>query len=141
VSIHVHSLDGGKTTTVDSGPETDIYLPRIYWAGTAETVPFIRLNRLQNEMDLFHANATTGESKLVIRDTSATCVGVNSNDNLQYLKNGKGIIRTSEKDGYKHIYHHDMEGKLIRQMTTGNWEVSDLIGVDESSNTLYYLST
>ena len=141
VSIHVHNLDGGKTITVNAGEEKDIYLPRIYWAGNAETLAFIRLNRLQNQMDLLHANATTGESQLVVQETSDTYVDLNYNDNLQYLKNGKGIIRTSEKDGFKHIYHHDMEGKLIRQITMGNWEVTDLIGVDESSNTLYYLST
>ena len=141
VSIHIHDLGGDKTITVDAGSEKDIYLPRIYWAGNAETLAFIRLNRLQNQMDLLHANATTGESQLVVEETSDTYVDLNYNDNLQYLKNGKGIIRTSEKDGFKHIYHHDMEGKLIRQITTGNWEVTDLIGVDESSNTLYYLST
>jgi len=141
VSIHVYDLDGGKTISVDAGEEKDIYLPRIYWAGNSETLAFIRLNRLQNQMDLLHANAATGESKLVVEETSDTYVDLNYNDNLQYLKNGKGIIRTSEKDGYKHIYHHDMDGKLIRQITTGNWEVTDLIGVDESSNTLYYLST
>jgi len=141
VSIHIYDLDGGKAITVDAGEEKDIYLPRIYWAGTSETLAFIRLNRLQNQMDLLHAHAATGESKLVVEETSDTYVDLNYNDNLQYLKNGKGIIRTSEKDGYKHIYHHDMDGKLIRQITTGNWEVTDLIGVDESSNTLYYLST
>jgi len=141
VSIHIYDLDGGKAIKVDAGKEKDIYLPRIYWAGNSETLAFIRLNRLQNQMDLLHANAATGESKLVVEETSDTYVDLNYNDNLQYLKNGKGIIRTSEKDGYKHIYHHDMDGKLIRQITTGDWEVTDLIGVDESSNTLYYLST
>src|SRR5690554_3183367 len=141
VSIHIYDLDGGKAITVDAGKEKDIYLPRIYWAGTSETLAFIRLNRLQNQMDLLHAHAATKKSKLVVEETSDTYVDLNYNDNLQYLKNGKGIIRSSEKDGYKHIYHHDMDGKLIRQITTGNWEVTDLIGVDESSNTLYYLST
>lgn len=141
VSIHIHDLEADKTLTVDAGEEKDIYLPRIYWGGNSETLSFIRLNRLQNQMDLFHANVATGESKLVVRETSDTYVDLNYNDNLQYLQDGKGFIRTSEQDGYKHIYHHDMEGNLIRQITTGEWEVTDLIGVDESSNTLYYVST
>src|SRR5690606_36783073 len=102
---------------------------------------FIRLNRLQNQMDLLHANAATGESTLIVQETSDTYVDLNYNANLQYLQDGKGFIRTSEQDGFKHIYHHDMDGKLIRQVTTGNWEVTDLVGVDESTNTLYYLST
>lgn len=141
VSIHIHDLEAGKTVTVDAGEERDIYLPRIYWAGNSKTLAFIRLNRLQNQMDLLHANAANGESKLVVRENSDTYVDLNYNDNLQYLQGGKGFIRTSEQDGYKHIYHHDMDGNLIRQITSGNWEVTDLVGVDESSNTLYYLST
>lgn len=141
VSMHIHDLEADKTLTVDAGAEKDIYLPRIYWAGNSETLAFIRLNRLQNQMDLFHANAATGKSTLIVQESSDTYVDLNYNDNLQYLKEGKGFIRTSEQDGFKHIYHHDMDGKLIRQITTGDWEVTDLIGVDESTNTLYYLST
>lgn len=141
VSIHIYSLDAEQTITVDTGSESDIYLPRIYWAGSSETLAFIRLNRLQNQMDLYHANAATGDSRIVVEESSDTYVDLNYNDNLYYLKDAKGFIRTSEQDGYKHIYHHDMEGNLIRQITSGNWEVTDLTGVDESSNTLYYLST
>lgn len=141
VSIHIHDLEADNTLTVDTGAEEDIYLPRIYWAGNSETLAFIRLNRLQNQMDLFHANAATGKSTLIVQESSDTYVDLNYNDNLQYLKEGKGFIRTSEQDGFKHIYHHDMDGKLIRQITAGDWEVTDLIGVDESTNTLYYLST
>lgn len=141
VSIHIHDLEGDKTLQIDAGTEKDIYLPRIYWAGNSEVLAFIRLNRLQNKMDLLHADAVTGQSRLVVEESASTYVDLNYNDNLQYLKDGKGFIRTSEQDGYKHIYHHDMEGKLIRQITAGNWEVTDLIGLDENSNTLYYLST
>ncbi|MDP4747549.1 MAG: S9 family peptidase, partial [Algoriphagus sp.] len=53
----------------------------------------------------------------------------------------KTFIRTSEQDGYKHIYHHQLDGTLIRQLTTGPWEVSSLVGVDEERKKLYYLST
>lgn len=141
VSIHIHDLGADKTLAVDAGQDKDIYLPRIYWAGNSETLAFIRLNRLQNQMDLLHAHAATGESKLIVQEKADTYVDLNYNDNLQYLQGGKGFIRTSEQDGYKHIYHHDMEGNLIRQITTGEWEVTDLIGVDESNNTLYYIST
>src|SRR5690606_40336404 len=90
-----------------AGTEKDIYLPRIYWAGNSEVLAFIRLNRLQNKMDLLHADAVTGHSRLVVEESASTYVDLNYNDNLQYLKDGKGFIRTSEQDGYKHIYHHE----------------------------------
>ncbi|WP_111669272.1 S9 family peptidase [Algoriphagus litoralis] len=141
VSIHVYDLTSGKTQKVDAGTETDIYLPRIYWTKDANQLAFIRMNRLQNQLDLFHADATTGESKLIISDTSKTYVDLDYNDDLQYLSDGKSFIRTSEQDGFKHIYHHNMDGSLIRQITSGNWEVSSMVGIDEKAKKLYFIST
>lgn len=142
VSIHVYDLDQEETLAIESGQEKDIYLPRIYWTGGKNnTLAFIRLNRLQNQLDLFHADANTGESKVILTETSETYVDMDYNDNLLYLSDGKGFIRTSEQDGYKHIYHHDMDGKLIQQITEGNWEVTEMVGVDEKSKKIYYIST
>ncbi|MFN3998689.1 S9 family peptidase [Algoriphagus sp.] len=141
VSIHVYDLPSGKIQKVDSGTETDIYLPRIYWTKDANQLAFIRMNRLQNQLDIFHANATTGESKLIISETSKTYVDLDYNDDLQYLSDGKTFIRTSEQDGFKHIYHHNLDGSLIRQITSGKWEVSSMVGIDEKAKKLYFIST
>src|SRR5690606_34900185 len=86
VSINVYSLTTDKTEKMDSGDDTDIYLPRIYWTGDSRTLAFIRLNRLQNQMDLFHANPESGESRIILKETAETYVDLNYNDNLQYLK-------------------------------------------------------
>ncbi|MDF2158789.1 S9 family peptidase [Algoriphagus sp. CAU 1675] len=141
VSIHVYDLASGNTRTIDAGTEKDIYLPRIYWTKDANQLAFLRLNRLQNQLDLFHADASTGKSKLILSESAETYVDLDYNDNLQYLSDGKSFIRTSEQDGFKHIYHHNMDGSLIRQITSGNWEVSSLIGVDEKAKKIYFVST
>ena len=141
VSIHVYHLGENKTTQMDAGQETDIYLPRIYWTGDNNTLGFLRLNRLQNQLDLLHANSQTGSSNIVLSETAETYVDMDYNDNLHYLRNNKGFLRTSEKDGYKHIYHHDSNGKELRQITSGDWEVTDFIGVDERTNKIYFIST
>lgn len=141
VSIHVVDLASKKIQKLDAGTETDQYLPRIYWTQDANQLAFIRLNRLQNKFDLLHANASTGESKLILSETSTTYVDLDYNDDLQYLSDGSSFIRTSEQDGFKHIYHHKLDGTLIRQLTKGPWEVSSLVRVDEKGKKLYYLST
>lgn len=141
VSIHVYDLAGKNTVKVDAGEETDIYLPRIYWTNDANTLAYLRLNRLQNQLDLFYANVQTGASQLVLREEAKTYVDLNSNDDLRFLEGNKGFIRTSEQDGFKHIYHHDNQGKLIRQITSGNWEVTNLVGIDEKGKKIYYVST
>ena len=141
VSIHVVDLTSKKVQKINAGLETDQYLPRLYWTQDPNQLAFIRLNRLQNQLDLLQANASTGESKLVLSETSATYVDLNYNNDLHYLSDGKSFIRTSEKDGYKHIYHHQLDGSFIRQLTAGPWEVSSLVGLDEKGKKLYYLST
>lgn len=141
VEIHVYHLETSNTVKMDSGVERDIYLPRIYWTGDAGKLAFIRLNRLQNQMDLLHADAATGKSKLILHEASNTYVDLDFNDNLLYLGDNKSFITTSEKDGFKHIYHYDMDGNLIRQLTSGNWEVSTLVGVDEKNKKIYFEST
>lgn len=141
VSIHVYDLANKNTVKVDAGEETDIYLPRIYWTNDANTLAYLRLNRLQNQLDLFYANVQTGASQLILREEAKTYVDLNSNDDLRFLEGNKGFIRTSEQDGYKHIYHHDNQGKLIRQITSGNWEVTNLVGIDEKGKKIYFVST
>lgn len=141
VSIHVYDLTSKNTVNVDAGEETDIYLPRIYWTNDANTLAYLRLNRLQNQLDLFYANVQTGASQLILREEAKTYVDLNSNDDLRFLEGNKGFIRTSEQDGYKHIYHHDNQGKLIRQITSGNWEVTNLVGIDEKGKKIYFVST
>lgn len=141
VSIHVYDLTSKNTVNVDAGEETDIYLPRIYWTNDVNTLAYLRLNRLQNHLDLFYANVQTGASQLILREEAKTYVDLNSNDDLRFLEGNKGFIRTSEQDGYKHIYHHDNQGKLIRQITSGNWEVTNLVGIDEKGKKIYFVST
>ncbi|GGZ22745.1 peptidase S9 [Echinicola pacifica] len=141
VSIHIHDINANESRLVDAGAEQDIYLPRMYWAGSSNTLAFIRLNRLQNQLDLLYANAATGKSKVILTEKADTYVDLNYNDNLLFLEEGKGFLRTSEQDGYKHIYHHDQDGKLINQVTSGDWEVTEVIGVDQKAKKIYYVST
>jgi dipeptidyl-peptidase-4 len=141
VSIHVYDLPTQKTVKVDAGMEKDIYLPRIYWTSQSDRLAFLRMNRLQNQLDLFYANSQTGETQLVLQEKSETYVDLDYNDDLRFLGDNKGFIRTSERDGFKHIYHHDNQGKLIRQITSGNWEVTSLIGLDEKAKKIYFIST
>lgn len=141
VQLKVYDLNAEEIISMDIGEETDIYIPRIYWTKQDNILSMIRLNRLQNKMEILHANVTTGESEVIYSEESDTYVDADYNDNLQYLADGKTFIITSEKDGFKHIYHYNLDGSLVRQITSGNWEVTNLLGVDEKGKTIYYLSS
>ena len=142
VSISVYNLVDTKTVKMDLGKETDLYIPRIRWTINTNVLSISRLNRYQNKMELIHADAFTGRTTTILIEESRTYVDVeNFGDDLTYLADGKSFIMSSEKDGYKHLYQYDMSGREVRKITSGNWEVDNFYGIDESTNTLYFTST
>ena len=142
IQILVYHLESTNKINVDLGVEKDIYIPRISWTFDANVLSVRRMNRLQNQLDILHANASTGATKLILQDKSNTYVDLELTDDLTYLNDGKHILISSEKDGYKHLYLYTIDGKLVRQLTKGNWEVSSFIGIDQNSKqkTIYYTS-
>ena len=126
---------------MDLGAETDMYIPRIYWTGVNNTLSIIKMNRLQNKLEILHANTSTGSSTSILTEISGTYIDINYNDDLTYLKDGKSLIRTSEKSGYKHIYQFSTSGKELRQITKGAWDVDQFLGVDEKKKIIYFISS
>jgi len=136
IKIGVADLTNGKTSWMDIGKNDDIYIPRIYWTNSSSKLAILRLNRLQNHLEMLMANSSTGESKTIITDSDSDWVDIQ--DDIQFLKNKNEIIWTSEKSGYRHIYLYDYSGSLIKQITNGNWEVSSVAGVSENDGWCYF---
>ncbi|MBS1637824.1 MAG: S9 family peptidase [Bacteroidetes bacterium] len=139
VSVHVFDLASGNTTTCDIGKETDIYIPRIQWTTDKNTLSIQRMNRLQNKLELLFANVTDGSTKAVLTEDAQTYIDIT--DDLTFLPGNKGFIWSSEKDNYNHLYHYDINGKLVKQITSGKWDIIEFKGFDDKTNTLYYVST
>ncbi|MGN8225915.1 S9 family peptidase [Gracilimonas sp. BCB1] len=138
VSIHVYHLDSGETVNMDIGEETDQYIPRINWTRDNNRLAIRRMNRLQNKQDLLIANAETGSTRVILTEQSDTWLDVH--DNLYFLSNGEQFITTSDKNGYNHVYLYNMQGKQLEQITGGNWDVTEMIGHNERTYELYYVS-
>ncbi|MCF6242921.1 MAG: S9 family peptidase [Bacteroidales bacterium] len=141
VSVHIYDVNTQKTIRADIGKNTDIYIPRIRWTKNANTLGIIRLNRLQNKLEILFANAQNGNTQVIYTDENKYYIGEETLDNLKFLKDGKHFVITSERDGFRHIYLYTIEGKLVKQLTKGNWDVIDFIGYDENKKVCYYLST
>jgi dipeptidyl-peptidase-4 len=137
VSLHIFDLKSGTTKKINLGDYKDFYIPRIKWTNNANTLSVQVLNRHQNNLDLHFVDATTGTTKIVLNEKDNAYVDIT--DNLTFLKDNS-FIWTSEKDGFNHIYHYDAAGKLKKQITKGNWEVTNYYGFDEKSGMVYYQS-
>ncbi|RVU25741.1 S9 family peptidase [Sandaracinomonas limnophila] len=141
VSISVFHLPTSKTVKVDVGAETNQYIARMQWTKDANILSLMRLNRLQNHLDLLHANANTGKNSVIYQEDSKTSLEIESiGDDLTYLNDNKSFIFTSEKSGFKHLYLGDIASGNLKAITTGNWEVANLYGVDEKNQVIYFSS-
>lgn len=138
VSLHIYDVAGKTISDIDTGNYSDFYIPRIKWTNDPLLLSVQVLNRHQNVLDLLFVNTQTDDTRLVLNETDDAYVDVT--DNLTFLDDNS-FIWTSEKDGWNHIYHYDRSGKLKKQLTEGQWEVTRYYGYDPDSRKIFYQST
>ena len=129
VDLFVRDLASGKVIPLDLGANKDIYVARVDWSANGKTVYVQRLSRDQKTLDLLAFDAATGAGRTVLTDTDPHFIEIG--DDFRPLKDGS-FIWGSEKDGNNHLYRYAADGKLIAQLTKGDWPVAGLEGVDES---------
>ena len=137
VTAHIVNVSNGKITPIKLGEYE--YIPRLSWSKTANKLILQTLNRHQNNLKyhLVDLSSKKMTQKMFFEEKSTTYVEIDNN--LMIRKDGNSILRTSEIDGFNHIYQLDFNG-TSSQITKGNWDVIDLYGIDESTNTVYYSS-
>ena len=140
VTIHVYDLAKGSTNAMDIGEETDQYIPRIKWTAEPDKLAILRLNRLQNHIEVLIANPETGNSNVLYSEKNKWYISETSDDFITFLDDRKHFIVMSERDGWMHFYLYDMSGKLVNQITNGEWDVNELTAYDQKSKTIYYRS-
>ncbi|WP_462281510.1 S9 family peptidase [Salinivirga cyanobacteriivorans] len=140
VTVHTYDLNTEKTTEMETGKETDIYLPRIYWTKKANTLAIVRLNRLQNHMDIIYANGTNGNSEIVYSEDNKYYIDQPPYEDLTFIDLEHFLIM-SERDGYNHIYKYNTTNKELTQVTQGNFDVTNYYGYDEENDMVFYSST
>ncbi len=127
VTIHIYDLARGNVIPVNIGEETDQYIPRIKWTAQSGVLSIQRMNRLQNKLEILLADVESGESRVIYTEENKYYIDIT--DHLTFIDKDHFLI-TSEIDGYNHIYYYDINGKLLKQLTSGEWDVTDLEGYD-----------
>ncbi len=129
VDLYITSVAGGSRVKVDLGTNPDIYLARVDWSADGRTLFVQRLIRDQRRLDLLSVNPATGASRVLLSQTSPHWVELTHD--FTPLKGG-GFLWSSEKSGNRHLYLHAADGRELRQLTSGDWPVAGLLGVDEA---------
>lgn len=138
ISLHLYNLKTQKNEAVNLGDLQQHYIPRMKWTQEKNTLAVTTLNRHQNNLNLLFVDGNSVKSRLILNEKDLAYIDI-TND-LTFLKDNS-FIWSSEKDGFNHIYHYSKDGKLINQITQGNWEVTSYYGFDNKTNRIFFQST
>jgi len=145
VKIGVVDVASGKKVWLTPDETGDFYIPRIYWTSTPDVLALMTLNRAQNHMKLYFFNVKTGEHHVVLEEQNTTWVAIfnfytNVNDMVYFPEKSKEFFWVSDRSGFYHIYRYSYDGKLINQVTKGDWDMIKVTGIDPETKRIYYLS-
>ena len=149
VRLGVVSVGGGQPTWVDTGKDTDVYLPRVDWSPDGKSLLIQRLTRAQNKLELLRTDPSTGQSRTIITEQDSDWVNV-SDLPMRFFADGKRFLWISERTGFAHIYLYNLDGQLLEPLSRGDWAVlgagrfgpeegSDFV-LDEKGGAVYFLS-
>ncbi|MGE5243669.1 MAG: S9 family peptidase [Betaproteobacteria bacterium] len=140
--LGVVRVAGGGPRWIDTSrySASDHLIVSVEWTPDSARIAYAVQNRTQTWLDLNVADAQSGDGHAILRETSRTWVDSNDLDPPHWLKDGS-FLWLSERSGWKHLYHYGADGRLIKQVTDGRWELRDLHGIDESSGWIYFAGT
>lgn len=140
VTVGVYDIATDKTVYLKAGDPTDRYFTNISWSPDERTIYMFELNRDQNDCRLVSYDAHTGERIAEIyRETDSKYV--EPLHPIQFLPwNSNEFIMQSQRDGFNHFYLYRKDGKLLKQVTRGNWVVMEVLGFNSKTKSIIYAS-
>ena len=141
VTVGIYNVGTGKTIFLKTGEPKDQYLTNIAWSVNEQTIYIAVLNRDQNDLKLNSYNVATGLFEKTLFEEKDDKYVQPLHPMVFVPKHPDQFIWQSKCDGYNHLYLYDVKGNLIKQLTKGNWGVTDFAGFDEKGTKIFYSST
>lgn len=138
VSVLVYDLKSKSAVTAETGTDTEQYIPRIKWTADASDLAIMKLNRLQNQVDIVLCNPFTGDTRSFFSEKNKRYISEDFFDSFIFLPDNKYIVLNSERNGYSHLYLYDRQGFQVKQLTNGNFDVTAFYGFDTVKKVFYY---
>lgn len=139
VSAHVYQLTSDKNIALDLSAFKNYYIPNVIQTKKADEIILITSQRTQNASDILKVNTKTGAVQKLFTETDDKWIDTD-NVTLEFLEDNS-FIWASERDGFRHLYWYDASGKLKKQITKGNWEVTDYYGYNPKTKEVFIQTT
>jgi dipeptidyl-peptidase-4 len=121
------------------GEPAQMYVPRMNWADNSEQVLIQQMNRKQDTNTVFYANAQSGELHKVFVEREDTFIELF--EEPKWLASSDAFLWQSERDGWKHVYRVSRDGKTFTDLTPGEFDVSEVLSMDEQEGWLYFIAS
>lgn len=138
VSVLTYDIKSRVTRTMQVPLDADGYIPRIQFTGEKDKLMVLTLNRHQDRLDLYAVNARSTTAQLILREENKRYVDEAAYADTDFSRDQ--FVLLSERDGYQHMYLYTIGGQLVRQLTSGEYEVTDYYGADATGKNFYYAS-
>lgn len=140
VTLGVYDADLGTTTYMQTGEPDEHYLTNVAWSPQGDAIYIAELNRAQKHMHLNRYDAATGTFDITLFEETHAKYVEPENPVLFVKGNPNQFVWQSKRSGYNHLYLYDLSGKMLKQLTDGEWDVSSVIGFDAKGQNLYFSS-
>jgi len=138
VSVLIYDLKSKSSVTAEIGNDSAQYIPRIKWTADANDLAIMKLNRLQNKLDIVLTNPFTGDTRDFFTENNKRYISEEFYDDYIFLPDNKYIVLNSERNGYSHLYLYDRQGFQLKQLTDGKYDVTAFYGFDPVKKVFYY---
>jgi len=140
VRIGIIAQEGGKVQWADFNEKDDQYFGMPYWKPDGSALWVQWMPRSQNQLILYEISLAQGSKKEIFKEEQSTWIDLDDQgERIRFLNNGKQFIYKSDASGWNHLYLHDISGKRISAITSGNFTVTEVLRVDEKKKQVYFI--
>ena len=139
VKLGVAHLNSGKTSWIETNEDEDRYVAWPFWTTDSKELIYQYMNRDQDMITFFASDPNTGTLRSIYTEKQKTWVEFF--EDVYVFEDGSGFLLRSDKSGWRNLYHYDLQGKLVNQITNFDWRVTGISMVDEKNKTVYFTGT
>ena len=139
VSVYAYDLNLNKSTQINLANFETYYIPQVFQTAQPNEIAIATSNRHQNKLEIIKINTKNHSTKKILTETDAAWIETD-NLSLEFLEDNS-FLWASERDGFRHFYWYTPDGKLKKQITKGNWEITDYYGFNPKNSEILVQTT
>lgn len=138
VKVGFVKVEGAPIVWADFNEKDDQYFGEPYWSFDSQSIMVQWMNRDQTNLKFYSVNPMNGTKNEIYDEKQPTWINLDHSERITYLADNKHYILKSDRTGWAHYYLYTLDGKLVKPLTSGDWQVTSLELIDEKNKIVYF---